>query len=133
MMDTPKTSTHSSLNLFSKSEVLVTVDKAFEKETLPVTSSNAPLVEFYALTTDLKFYLDLRNIEPKLETNTNKGPNGNTNLETEVVDAATVPIAVDKVAFTNSTLHSLFTNCEGLINKEYVRTSNNLYAHPAFT
>ena len=105
-MDTPKPTAQSSLNFFSKSEVFVTSGNSFEQETAPVTSSNAPVVEFVP-TTDRHFYLDLKNLELKVETNIGKGANGNTNLEMEVVDVASVPIAGDRVAFNNNALHSL--------------------------
>ena len=130
-MDTHKPTAQSSLNFFSKSVVLVTFGNSFEQETAPVTSSNAPVVEFVTKT-DRHLYFDLKNIELKVETYIGKGANGNTNLEMEVVDVASVPIADDRVAVNNNTLHSLFSNRDVLINNETVQTSHKFYAQRAF-
>ena len=112
MMDIPKPVIYSSLSLFPKPELLVTFDNSLEQENSPVTSSNAPVVES-VLTTDGNIYLDRQKHELKVETNIGKGANDNTNLDTEVVDAATVLIAGDGVAFfeqhTSLTRHSTVT------------------------
>ena len=121
----PKPATHSSLDIFSKPEVLVSF------ETLPVTAHDAPVFEF-VLTTDRNIYLDLQSVELKLEAKIGKGANGNTNLETELAGGNTVAKATDKVSFINNTLHSFFCNCDILRNNEIVHTSNNLYAQRAF-
>ena len=120
----PKPTTHSSLDIFSKPEVLVSFDNSFEQETLPVT---APVFEF-VLTTDRNIYLDLQSVELKLEAKIGKGANGNTNLKTELAGGNTVAKATDRVSFINNTLHSFFSNCDILFNIEIVHTSNNLYA-----
>ena len=127
----PKPATHSSLDIFSKPEVLVSFDTSFEQETLPVTAHDAPVFEF-VLTTDGNIYLDLQSVELKLEAKNGKGANGNTNLETELAGGNTVAKATDKVSFINNTLHSFFSNCDILINNEIVHTSINLYAQRAF-
>ena len=131
MMEIPKPATHSSLEIFSKPEVLVTFDNSFEQETLPITSNDAPVFEF-VLTTERNIYLDLQSVELKVEAKIGKGANGLTDLETEIAAGATVPIAGDRVSFINNTLHSLFSNCDILINNEVIHTSNNLYAQRAF-
>ena len=130
-MEIPKPATHSSLDIFSKPEVLVTFDNSFEQETLPITSNDAPVFEF-VLTTDRNIYLDLQSVELKVEAKIGKGANGLTDLETEIAGGDTVPIAADRVSFINNTLHSFFSNCDILINNEIIHTSNNLYAQRAF-
>ena len=50
----------------------------------------------------------------------------------KIVDAATVPIAGDRVAFINNTLRSLFSDSDVLINNEIVHLLNTLYAQLAF-
>ena len=62
----PKPATHSSLDIFSKPEVLVSFENSFEQETLPVTAHDAPVFEF-VLTTDRNIYLDLQSVELKLK------------------------------------------------------------------
>ena len=131
MMGILKLATHSCLNFFFQTEVLVCFNNSFDRETLLVTSFNAPVVHF-VLRTDRNIYLVSQSIELKVETNVGKGANGNTDLETEVVSAASVSTAVDRVAFVNNSHQSLFSNCDVLINNEIVHTSNNLYAQRAF-
>ena len=58
--------------------------------------------------------------------------NGNSNLNTEVFDATTVPTAGDGVASINNTLNSLVSNCDELKNIENIHTSNNFWAQRAF-
>ena len=113
----PKPATASSLDIFSKPEVLVSFDNSFEQETLLVTAHHAPVFEF-VLTTDRNIYLDLQSVDLKLEAKIGKGANGNTNLETELAGGNTVAKATDKVSFINNTLHSFFSNCDILINNE---------------
>ena len=69
----PKPATYSSLDIFSKPEVLVSFDNSFEQETLPVTAHDAPVFEF-VLTTDRNIYLDLQSVELKLEAKMKRAP-----------------------------------------------------------
>ena len=103
---------------------MVTFENPLKQETLPVTYSKAPVVEF-VLTTDRNIYLDLQSIELKVETNNGEGANGSTNLETE---GSTVPKAGDRFSFVNNTIHTLFSNCDVLINNGIVHPLNTLYA-----
>ena len=67
MMDIPKpAATRYSLNVFSKPEVLVTVDNSLDQEILPVSTSNPSLVEFW-LTTNRNKYLRLQSTELKVK------------------------------------------------------------------
>ena len=70
----------------------------------------------------------MQSTELKLETNIGKGANGNTSWKTIIVDATTVPKVGDRIAFINSTIHTLCSNCDLLFSNEIVHTSNNLYA-----
>ena len=93
----PKPASHSSLDIFSKPEVLVSSDNSFEQETLPVTAHDAPVFEF-VLPTDRNIYLDLQSVKLKLEAKIGKGANGNTNCETELSGGNTVAKAPTKSA-----------------------------------
>ena len=111
-------------------EVLATFGNSFVQKTLPVFSSNVPMVEF-VVTTDRSICLDLQSNEIKVATNVGKGAIGYTNLETEIFVAATKAKAGDKFAFMNNTLYSFLSNCNVSINNETAGTSNNLDAQRA--
>ena len=73
---------------------------------------------------------DYKALSSKWKKNIGKGAKANTNWESEVVDAATLPITDNRVAFIRKTLHSLFSNWDVLINSESVHTPIILYAQP---
>ena len=104
-MEIPRAAHHSSLDLFTKPDVLVTFDNSYEQETLPVTTENATVIEFQ-LNTDRNIYLDLQSIELKLNATITRGDANLRLLDTGL------PNAADIVAFTNNTLHSMFSNCD---------------------
>ena len=125
MLDIPKPAIQSSLKVFSKPETLVIFDNSIEQNVLPVPPSNAPVVEF-VLTTNRIICLDLQWVELKVDTKNAECANVNNSLETEVVDAATVPKTGDRNAFINDKLRSLSFNCDVLIDNEDFNTSNKL-------
>ena len=130
-MEIPKSAAHSSLHLFPKLEVLALYDKPFKQLTLPITSTNTPVVDF-RLTTDRNIYSDLQRTELKVETNVGTCANGNIISETEVFGATTVPKDGDRFVSNNNKLHSLFSTSDVMINNEMFHTSDNLYAHRTF-
>ena len=127
-MEISKPAGHYSSNLISKLEILVLSDNPFEQTTLPIASSNTPVVDFQ-LTTDRDVYSDWQRIELKVGTNIGTGANGNTKCENDVFGSATVLKAGDRVVFINNKCHSHFSTSDVMINSKIFETPSNLYSH----
>ncbi len=122
--DLPHAATHSSLDIFQKPSILVNFESGNNQEIFPTGSLDGPNLEF-SIATDRHVFIDMQNIYFDLAAKLVKGSNAD--LEYDNTTAGTK----DEVMFVNNIMHSLFSNCDVLINNELVHTSNGQYAHKA--
>jgi hypothetical protein len=119
MTQLPSAATHSSLDLFQKTPVLINFDHGTWVETFPVSGVDGPTLEF-ELQNDRNVFLDLSEIYLQLVI-------GVKDLSTKKYVAKDVDLYL-----TNNILHSLFSDCTVTLNGEHISSSNNLYAHKTF-
>ncbi len=113
--------THSALDFFEKPSVLISYDNAFDQQIFPHTANyNAPILEF-VIEADNRNCIDLNAIFLYIE--------AGIFLEDGKKRAT---VADNDVLFVNNILHSLFRNCEVLLNGTSISNANGYYAHKAF-
>ena len=121
----PLEASHSSLDNFERSPVLITFDSSFEQKIGPIYSPNGPTLEFEVVG-DRNSFLDLQKffLEIKCKVTQTDG----TDLRYDATSAANS----DNPIFVNNTLHSLFSECTVTANGIKISNSNGVYAHKAF-
>ena len=116
--DPPISSTHSDLDVFSTSHVLVDFQRSFDEQIFPPTDSNAPVLEFefQGARTELGgTVIDTRNIYMSLE------------LSLEKITSGKDTAATIRPYFINNIAHSLWQNVEVFVAGTQVTNANNLY------
>ena len=121
----PLEASHSSLDLFERSPVLITFDSSFEQKIGPVYSPNGPTLEFEVVG-DRNNFLDLQKIYLEIKCKIIQS-DGN-DLRYDATDAT----LRDSPIFVNNTLHSLFSECTVTANGVKISNANGVYAHKAF-
>ena len=95
---------HSSLDLYEKPPLLVTVDQSFEQKTGPLYSPSGSSLEFEVVG-DCNNFKDLRKIHLEIKCRIQNVDS--TDLRYDAGD----PANTDAVFFVNNVLHSLFADC----------------------
>ena len=121
----PLEASHSSLDIFERSPVLITFDSSFEQKIGPIYSPNGPTLEFEVVG-DRNNFLDLQKIFLEIKCKI-KQSDGN-DLRYDATDAT----QTDTPIFVNNTLHSLFSECTVTANGIKISNANGVYAHKAF-
>ena len=121
----PLETSHSSLDIFERSPVLITFDSSFEQKIGPIYSPNGPTLEFEVVG-DRNNFLDLQKIFLEIKCKI-KQSDGN-DLRYDATDAT----QTDTPIFVNNTLHSLFSECTCTANGIKIFNANGVYAHKAF-
>ena len=96
----PLEASHSSLDIFEESPVLIAFDSSFEQKISPIYSPNRPTLEFEVVG-DRNNFLDLQKIFLEIKCNIEQS-DGN-DLRYDVTDAT----QTDTPIFVNNTLHSI--------------------------
>ena len=100
----PLKASHSSLDIFEQSPVLITFDSSFEHKIGPIYSPNGPTLEFEVVG-DRNNFLDLQKFFLELKCKI-KESDGN-DLRYDATDAT----QTDTPIFANNKIHSLFSEC----------------------
>ena len=122
-VDPPIPATHSSLDYFQPSNILVDLQRGIPEEVFTITSPDGPVLEFEFQGPKTEIggsVLDLRNTFLKLEVQMKFVGQTKGDPNEKVVPS-----------FANNLMHSLFHNLEVLVNGVTVSTSNNLYPYKA--
>ena len=121
----PSEATHSSLDLFEKPPLLVTLDQSFEQKTGPLYSPSGSSLEFEVFG-DRNNFIDLQKIY--LEIKCRILQTDGTDLRYTAGDAN----ASDLPYFANNILHSLVADCTVFTNGIKISTANGHYAQNSF-
>ena len=121
----PTEATHSSLDLFEKSPLLVTFEKAFTQKHGPSYSPDGPMLEFEILG-DRNNFIDLQ--RTRLEIVARVVQNNGSVLRSHGTEAA----QRDTPYLVNNPLSSLFSECTMSLNGEKISTTNANFAHKSF-
>lgn len=114
----PIEGTHSSLQFFDPSHILVNYTRGYDEEVFPQTSPDGPVLEFEFSGAKSQMngsVIDTSTIELELVVKISTD-------EEEEND-------VERPTYVNNLMHSLFSNCELYLQGVQVSTTNNLYAH----
>ena len=121
----PSEATHSSLNLFEKSPLLVNFNQSFEQKTGPLHSPTGSSLEF-EIVGDRNIFIDLQKIYMEVKCRMQNADG--TDLRYTDGDAT----ATDVAYFVNSVLHSLFADCTVFANGIKISSANGHFAHKNF-
>ena len=121
----PFEASHSSLDLFERSPLLINFEASFEQNVGPLYAPNGPTLEF-EVTGDRTNFIDLQNIYLEVKCRILQA-NGN-DLRYDAAAAANS----DLPCFVNNSLHSLFADCNVTAEGVQISSSNGNYAHKAF-
>ena len=121
----PFEASHSSLDLFERSPLLINFEASFEQKVGPLYAPNGPTLEF-EVTGDRTNFIDLQNIYLEVKCRILQA-NGN-DLRYDAAAAANS----DLPCFVNNSLHSLFADCNVTAEGVQISSSNGNYAHKAF-
>jgi hypothetical protein len=121
----PSEATHSSLDLFERSSLLVAFDGSIDQKIGPVYSPNGPTLEFKVMG-DRNNFLDLQHVYLELSCSIRQ-QNGDA-----LRYHATTAADSDAPKFVNNILHSLFSDCDVTANGIKISTANGLYAHKSY-
>ena len=121
----PIETSHTSLDIFERPQLLVNFDGSFEQKVGPLYSPNGPTLEF-EVKGDRTNFIDLQNIYLEIKCKIVKADGSNLDYVTGTAAQQ------DKPVFVNNTLHSLFSDCTVTAKWVKVSSANGLYAHKAF-
>lgn len=121
----PIEASHTSLDIFERSPVLITFDSSFEQKVGPTYSPDGPTLEF-EIVGDRNNFLDLQKIFLEIKCKILQNDNNNLRYDNTSTANSDLPI------FVNNTLHSLFSECTITANGIKISNSNGVYAHKAF-
>ena len=121
----PIETSHTSLDIFERPQLLVNFDGSFEQKIGPLYAPNGPTLEF-EVKGDRTNFIDLQNIYLEVKCKIVKTDNTNLNYVTGDATQQDTPV------FVNNTLHSLFSDCTVTAQGVKVSSANGLYAHKAF-
>ena len=121
----PPEATHSSLDIFERSPLLISFDSSFEQKIGPSYSPNGPTIDFEVVG-NRNYFIDLSKIYLELKWRIKK-LNGN-NLVTGDDDEA----QNDSPSFVSNILHSFFVDCNVFANGLKISSTNGLYGHKSF-
>ena len=124
----PNEATHSSLDLFEKTALLVTFDGSFCQKLGPVYSPDGPILEF-EVTGDRNNFIDLQKkfLEVKCKIVQSSG------ADLKYDGAATADTAkTDAPYFCNNVKNSHFSDCTVSANGLKISNANGNYAHKSF-
>ena len=121
----PIETSHTSLDIFERPQLLVNFDGSFEQKIGPLYAPNGPTLEF-EVKGDRTNIIDLQNIYLEVKCKIVKTDNTNLNYVTGDATQQDTPV------FVNNTLHSLFSDCTVTAQGVKVSSANGLYAHKAF-
>ena len=124
----PTEATHSSLDLFEKTALLVTFDGSFCQKVWPVYSPNGPMLEF-EVAGDRKNFIDLQKIFLEIKCKIVQASEADLKYD---VGAAADVTKTDDLYFCNNGLHSLFSDCTVSANALKISNANGNYAHKSF-
>ena len=100
----PIETSHTSLDIFERPQLLVNFDGSFEQKIGPLYAPNGPTLEF-EVKGDRTNFIDLQNIYLEVKCKIVKTDNTNLNYVTGDATQQDTPV------FVNNTLHSLFSDC----------------------
>ena len=121
----PIEATHTSLDLWERSPLLVPFSHPLEQKVGPAFTPNGANLEFEVIG-DRNNFIDLRKIYLELVCRIKN--NDNTDLRYDATTAANS----DDPLFVNNILHSLFADCTITANGMKISTANGLYGHKSF-
>ena len=122
----PIETSHTSLDIFERPQLLVNFDGSFEQKIGPLYSPNGPTLEF-EIKGDWTNFIDIQNIYLEVKCKIVKADNNNLIYVTGDATQQDTPV------FVNNTLHSLFSDCTVTAQGVKVFSANGLYAHKAFS
>ena len=127
----PSEATHSSLDLFEKTPLLITFDDSFCQKIGPVYSPNGPMLEF-EVTGDRNNFIDLQKIF--LEIKCKVVQSDGSQLEYDGTNDASIADTskTNSPYLANNALHSLFSDCTVSANGLKISNANGHYAHKTF-
>lgn len=121
----PVEASHTSLDIFERSPVLITFDSSFEQKVGPTYSPDGPTLEF-EIVGDRNNFLDLQRIFLEIKCKILQSDGSILRYDNTSAANSDLPI------FVNNTLHSLFSECTVTANGIKVSNANGVYAHKAF-
>ena len=121
----PSEATHSSLDLFEKTPLLVTFGQAFEQKTGPLYSPTGSSLEF-EIVGDRNNFIDLQKIYLEVKYCIVQRNGNNLRYTTGDANASDTPF------FVNNILRSLFADCTVSANGNKISSANGHYAHKCF-
>ena len=124
----PTEATHSSLDLFEKPVLLLTLDGRFCQKAGPVYSPNGPMLEF-EVAGDRNIFFDLQKIFLEIKCKIVQASEAD--LKYDAGSAAHVT-KTDTPDFCNNVLHSLFSDCTVSAKGLKISNANGNYAHKSF-
>ena len=124
----PTEATHSSLDLFEKSALLVTFDGSFCLKLGPVYSPNGPMLDF-EVAGDRNKFIDLQNIFLEIKCKIVQGSEADLKYDN---GAAADVTKTDAPYFCNNVLHLIFSDCTVSANGLKISNANGNYAQKCF-
>ena len=121
----PSEATHSFLDLFKKTSLLVTFDGSFCQKLGPVYSPNGPMLEF-EVAGDRNNFIDLQKIFLEVKCKIVQSSEADLRYD---AGAATDVTKTDAPYFCNNVFHSLFSDCTVSANGLKISNANENYAH----
>jgi len=121
----PTEATHTSLDLFQREALLVSLDSGFEQRVGPIYATDGPTIECKVVG-DRNNFIDMNHIF--LEVVASIHQHDGTNLRYDATTAADS----DEPCFVNNALHSMFSECDVYTNGIKISSANGLYAHKSY-
>ena len=120
----PAEATHTTLDLFEKQPLLITLDNAFTQKVGPSYSPDGPMLEFEVLGAENNF-IDLQKLLLEKKCKISRNNDGDLRTGTDATNT-------DEPYLSNNALHSLFSECTVSANGVKISSTNGNYAHKAF-
>ena len=124
----PTEATHSSLDLFEKPALLVTIDVSFCRKVGPVYSPIGPMLEF-EVAGDRSNFIDLQKIFLEIKCKIVQASEADLKYD---AGAATDVTKTEALCFCNNVLHSLFSDCTVSANGLNTSDAYGNYARKTF-
>ena len=122
--DPPNSVTHSALDFFTTSRILIDFQRSYHEQVYPHTNADAPVLEFEFQGPKTEISIDLKNLFLKLVLKLVH--------KTGVVKKdGTAEAQTKRPLFINNLGQSLFQNVEVILNGTSVSSSNNLHPYKA--
>ena len=117
--------THSSLDLFEKTPLLITFENAFDQKIGPVCSPNGPRLKF-EITGDRNNLIELQKIYMEIRCKVTQSNGADLRYDN------TDPTVSDSPFLVNNSLYSLFSDCTLYANGLKISNANSNFAHKSF-